>query len=98
MVPRTDGLDRRELLGGAAALGIGAACSARGRASEPRAQRPTSVLVLLADDLSARDHGCYGCGDPRPPPIHPRAQRGARVTPADTPVGVFQPTRSRLNT
>lgn len=98
MVPRTDGLDRRELLGGAAALGIGAACSAPGRASEPRAQRPTSVLVLLADDLSARELGCYGCVDARTPTIDALAQRGARFTQAYTAVGVCQPSRSSLYT
>lgn len=96
MVPRTDGLDRRELLGGAAALGLGAACSATRR--EPSAQRPTSVLVLLADDLSARELGCYGCADARTPTIDELARRGARFAQAYTAVGVCQPSRSSLYT
>ena len=96
MVPRTDGLDRRELLGGAAALGLGAACSATRRA-EPK-PRPTSVLVLLADDLSARELGCYGCADARTPTIDALASRGARFAQAYTAVGVCQPSRSSLYT
>lgn len=94
MAGRDRGLDRRELLGGAAALGLAAACASTGGERE----RPTSVLVLLADDLSARELGCYGCADARTPTIDALARGGARFTRAYTAVGVCQPSRSSLYT
>ena len=96
MVPRTEGIDRRELLGGAAALGLAAACAPR--ESTTSAVRPKSVLVLLADDLSARDLGCYGCADARTPAIDRLAREGALFAHAYTSVGVCQPSRSSLYT
>jgi N-sulfoglucosamine sulfohydrolase len=88
------GLDRRQLAIGAAALGALAACSS----VETKAQRPLSVLVLLADDLSARELPCYGNLDARTPTIDALARGGALFASAYTSVGVCQPSRSSLYT
>ena len=88
------GLGRRDVLAGAAALGALAAC----RAAEKRSERPLSVLVLLADDLSAREIGCYGNRDARTPTIDALASGGALFERAYTSVGVCQPSRSSLYT
>ncbi|MCY3001024.1 MAG: sulfatase [Planctomycetota bacterium] len=88
------GLGRRDVLAGAAALGALAAC----RATEKRSERPLSVLVLLADDLSARELPCYGNLDARTPTIDALAGGGALFERAYTSVGVCQPSRSSLYT
>ena len=88
------GLGRRDVLAGAAALGALAAC----HAAEKRSERPLSVLVLLADDLSAREIGCYGNRDARTPTIDALASGGALFERAYTSVGVCQPSRSSLYT
>lgn len=94
MDTREPELDRRTLLGGAAALGLGLACASTGRPT----QRPKNLLVLLADDLSGRDLGCYGNADARTPAIDALARDGVRFERAYTAVGVCQPSRSSLYT
>lgn len=88
------GMRRRDVLAGATALGVAAACGSVAR----KAERPTSVLVLLADDLSAREIGCYGNRDARTPTIDALASAGALFERAYTSVGVCQPSRSSLYT
>ena len=90
----TRGIERRQVIAGAAALSALAAC----RAAEKRSERPLSVLVLLADDLSARELPCYGNLDARTPTIDALASGGALFERAYTSVGVCQPSRSSLYT
>src|SRR5512139_3724283 len=59
-------MNRREFLGGAAMLG----------AQPPAAA--LNVIVILADDLGARDLGCYGHRQHRTPHLDALAREGVR--------------------
>jgi len=96
-------LSRRELLAavGAAAL---AACAtteeaptAQQSSAAPR-PRPKHLLVLVSDDQSRFDCGCYGNRDVHTPNIDKLASQGVRFERGYTPVGVCKPARSAMYT
>jgi len=98
--PSRSSLDRRQFLASASAAAL-AACTTNQDAAKrnSKAQRaPRNLLVLLADDLSACDVGCYGSPNARTPNIDALAARGTRFEWAYTAVGVCQPSRSSLYT
>lgn len=85
---------RREFLG----LAAGAAASVFSRPgfAESRA-KPLNFLLIMADDLGAKDLGCYGSGDHRTPHLDALAQTGMRFeTCWATPL--CSPTRVELMT
>ena len=87
---------RRERLATLALLLALIACAAsRG---ETGAHRPRNLLVLLADDLSGCDLGCYGNRDVNTPNLDRLASDGARFERAYAAVGMCQPSRSSLFT
>lgn len=93
-------LDRRQFLASASAAAL-AACATSTQGASPndsRPRRPRNLLVLLADDLSACDVGCYGSPNVRTPNIDALAARGTRFDWGYTAVGVCQPSRSSLYT
>jgi len=68
-------MNRREFLGGAAMLGA------------PRPDKALNVIVILADDLGARDLGCYGSPRHRTPNLDSLAREGVRFeTSYSTPI------------
>jgi N-sulfoglucosamine sulfohydrolase len=98
---------RRAVLAAAAAAPVvGAlACSAPDdsaaeapRASPPRKPKPKHVLVLVADDQSRCNLGCYGNADVHTPHIDRLAASGVRFERAYTPVPICKPSRSVLYT
>ena len=58
-----------------------------------RADRPASILVLLADDVSQGDFGCYGHPAIRTPNIDALAAAGLRCTNAFLTTSSCSPTR-----
>jgi N-sulfoglucosamine sulfohydrolase len=70
----------------------------RDAASSKPAPKPRNLLVLLSDDQSGTDLGCYGNRDVRTPNIDALAKGGLRCDRAYTAVGVCQPSRSSLFT
>ncbi len=94
---RTGGLDRRQLLAAAPAAVL-AACSTSREASKAPPARARNLLVVLADDLSGADLGCYGSTNVRTPNVDALAARGMLFERAYTAVGVCQPSRSSLYT
>jgi N-sulfoglucosamine sulfohydrolase len=102
--PRRAGFDRRQFLA-AAPLATLAACASTAETprEEPRATprgapKARNLLVLLADDLSGIDLGCYGSPNVRTPNLDALAARGTQFDWAYTAVGVCQPSRSSLYT
>jgi len=95
-------LSRRDLLValGAASLAACAAPSASGGAKSSVTPRktPRHLVVIVADDLSRIDLGCYGNRDVHTPHIDSIAAQGVRFERAYTPVGVCKPSRSALYT
>jgi arylsulfatase len=93
------------LLAAAAAL---AACASRPRAASgpsaplptpgTRAQRPPNVILVIADDLSAAELGCYGQARIRTPRIDALAREGVRLTAFDSAAAVCAPSRAMLLT
>lgn len=55
--------------------------------------RPPNILVLLADDVDAKDYGCYGNEDIRTPNIDALAADGLRCTNAFLTTSQCSPTR-----
>ncbi len=49
-------------------------------ASEPRAPRPTNIILLMADDLGYGDLGCYGSKTNPTPNLDQLAREGIRFT------------------
>ncbi len=88
---------RREFLKG---LGLGAAALAmpwlQSRAEEPRAK--PNILVIMADDQTWRDSGCYGNKEVKTPNIDRLAAEGMRFTHAFTATAMCAPTRQQLYT
>ncbi len=93
---RKAGIDRRQLLAAAPAAALAACAAPRAQASAP--QQARNLLVILADDLSGEDMGCYGSTNVRTPHIDALAARGMLFERAYTAVGVCQPSRSSMYT
>jgi len=87
---------RREFLKAAAvAAGAVGARSVRARAAERT--RP-NILLIMADDQTWRDNGCYGNPDVKTPNIDRLAAEGMRFTRAFTATAMCAPTRQQLYT
>ena len=91
---------RREFL---KAVGLAAAATAAGppaKADESpgRAGAKPNVLLILSDDQTWRDNGCYGSPDVRTPNIDRLAAGGMRFTRAFTATAMCAPTRQQLYT
>ncbi|MDX1984196.1 MAG: sulfatase [Bryobacteraceae bacterium] len=84
---RITDLTRRTFLGGLA-----------GAASARAQQRPTNVIIILADDLGARDLGCYGSTFHETPNLDAFARTGVRFTQAYAACPVCSPTRASIVT
>lgn len=99
-------ISRRQLLAAAAATPLIAsvACRAAGDpASEPDAQAapprlPKHIVVLVSDDHSRVDLGCYGNRDCHTPNLDRLAAEGARFECGYSVVGVCKPSRSAMYT
>ena len=78
---------------GAAALGL----PRWARAAGATGARP-NILIILADDQTGRDNGCYGNPDVKTPNIDRLAAEGMRFTRAFTATAMCAPTRQQLYT
>ena len=67
-------------------------------ASEAAAQSKTNFVFILADDLGARDLGCYGNRYYATPNLDRLATQGARFTNAYAACPVCSPTRASILT
>jgi uncharacterized sulfatase len=97
-----DTFSRRDFL---KATGLGAAafvaegCSnARGGTSDRRPIDKPNIVILIADDHSMLDSGCYGNTVVKTPNIDRLAREGMRFTRAFTATAMCAPTRSVLYT
>ena len=89
-------VDRRGVLLGAAASGVGLAASRVGAATAGDG-RP-NIVFILADDMGYADVACYGRPDVRTPNIDRIAARGAKLTQAYANSAVCTATRVALLT
>ena len=88
---------RRQFLR-AAGLGLaGLSFSSWARAAGAAQAKP-NILLILADDQTARDNGCYGHPDVKTPNIDRLAAEGMRFTRAFTATAMCAPTRQQLYT
>ncbi len=70
-------LSRRRFLGGTAGAAAGLmALGGRSRSLAQDAGRPPSIVLIMADDLSARELGCYGHPEHRTPNLDRLAATG----------------------
>ena len=73
-------------------------------AARPNAVAPSqtttkpNIVVMIADDLSYHDLGCWGNPDVRTPNLDKLAAQGVRLTRNYTPASVCSPTRQALYT
>ena len=74
------------LLGGALSLIVLSACEGEG-------DQAPNILIILADDLSWCDAGCYGNPDVQTPNIDRLAREGLRFTSGYTSAATCTPTR-----
>ena len=82
-------LSRRGFLAATAGL---AACS------QPSAQRPPNIVILLADDMGYGDLSSYGCPDIRTPHTDSIGAQGVRFTHCYSNAPECTPTRTALMT
>ena len=61
-------------------------------------ERRPNIVLILADDLTWRDMGCYGNGEVRTPNIDRLAAQGMKFTHAFTATAMCSPTRQQLYT
>lgn len=89
----SNGITRRAALraGAAAPLAVSLACT---RVPRP----PLHVLVLVSDDQSRTDLGCYGNPSAETPHLDAFARQGCRFERAYTPVAICRPSRACLYT
>ena len=94
-------LDRRGFLKtvglGAAALAAERLTTARAADTRGAAGRP-NVLLIMSDDQTWRDNGCYGHPDVKTPNIDRLASEGMRFTRSFTATAMCAPTRQQLYT
>ncbi len=91
-------MNRRSFLKSA---GLGAAAVAAARAAaagRPPAAKKPNVLLIIADDQTWRDNGCYGNPDVKTPNIDRLAAEGMRFTHCFTATAMCAPTRQQLYT
>jgi arylsulfatase A-like enzyme len=80
-----------------AALAV-AACTANPWASQATGPPPPNIVLILADDLGARDLGCYGADLHETPHLDRLARESIQFTQAYAPSPVCTPTRAALLT
>ena len=81
----------------AAALAcIGCVGTAVRAPARPPAPRPPNVILVIADDLSAAELGCYGQARIRTPRMDALAAEGVRLTHFDSAAAVCAPSRATL--
>ncbi|HEV2576131.1 MAG TPA: sulfatase-like hydrolase/transferase [Acidobacteriaceae bacterium] len=96
--PGTGNVTRREVLRGAAAVGLAALASGgEPLFGEAKSGRP-NVVFIMADDLGYADVGCYGRPDLRTPNIDGLAAKGVRFLQAYANSAVCSATRTALIT
>jgi hypothetical protein len=78
-------------------LSLALACATTPRAPVERPTRP-SILILLADDLGARDPSVYGSAFYETPNLDRLAEEGMRFTQAYAAGSVCSPTRASIQT
>ncbi len=61
-------------------------------------ERPPDVLLIISDDMTYHDLGCYGNRDVKTPNIDRLASEGMRFTRAYTATAMCSPTRQQLYT
>ena len=64
----------------------------------PPSPRPPNVILVIADDLSAAELGCYGQAKIRTPRLDALAAEGVRLTNFDSAATVCAPSRAMLLT
>jgi len=85
----------RKLSWGAAALAAGPRLLS---AESAPAEKKPNVLLIIADDQTWRDNGCYGNPDVKTPNIDRLASEGMRFTHCFTATAMCAPTRQQLYT
>ena len=89
---------RREFLSAASRAGAGAAALGLSACGFLRRERPTNVVVILADDLGYGDLGCYGAADIETLNLDRMAAEGLRFTDFHVPQAVCSASRAALLT
>ncbi|MEV4410365.1 sulfatase [Catellatospora sp. NPDC049609] len=92
------GIDRRGVLRGLGAAGLGAATGWALGAPAAAAAAPPNVIVVLIDDLARRELGCYGNTFNETPHIDRLAADGTRFTAGYVAAPVCSPTRASIMT
>jgi len=88
---------RRQFLKSAGLAVAGIAAGAKLAAAGATNAKP-NVLLIIADDQTWRDSGCYGNGDVKTPNIDRLAAEGMRFARAFTATAMCAPTRQQLYT
>ncbi|MBB5874133.1 arylsulfatase A-like enzyme [Allocatelliglobosispora scoriae] len=91
-------IDRRGILRGLGAAGLGAATGWAIGADAAEAATPPNVIVVLIDDLARRELGCYGNTFNETPHMDRLAADGTRFTAGYSAAPVCSPTRASLMT
>ncbi len=102
----TPPISRRDLLAAAAVTPIiaGVACQQADTVSSPTPAKPAAkrvpkhIVILVSDDQSRTDMGCYGNVDCHTPNLDALAASGARFDCGYAVVGVCKPSRSAMYT
>jgi N-sulfoglucosamine sulfohydrolase len=66
--------------------------------AQPTANAKPNIILMIADDLTYHDIGCFGNKDVRTPNLDKLAAQGVRLTSCYTPAPVCSPTRQALYT
>ena len=79
-------------------MGLGAAAVVLPRAATAAAVDRPNILLIMSDDQTYTDNGCYGNQDVKTPNIDRLAEQGMRFTRAFTATAMCAPTRQQLYT
>src|SRR5215469_5990414 len=93
---RVGEVTRREVLRGAAAVGLAALASGAEPLLGESKTRPPNIVFIMADDLGYADVGCYGRPDLKTPNIDGLAARGVRFLQGYANSAVCSATRTAL--
>ncbi|GAA2399355.1 hypothetical protein Cme02nite_08230 [Catellatospora methionotrophica] len=91
-------IERRTVLRGLGAAGLGAAAGWAAGANPAGAAAPLNVIVVLIDDLARRELGCYGNTFNETPHMDRLAADGTRFTNGYAAAPVCSPTRASIMT
>ena len=81
-----------------AAVNALAASAMAARSPTPNPPRRVNIVLIVADDMSWADAGCYGNKDVKTPILDALAQEGLRFTHCFTATAMCAPTRQQLYT